>query len=306
MGDRRGLTPYGVAVSLVLAAGSLLDTDAFGVLDAAAAAGFDGVGLRLSGEHAADPARIAASARALGLRIHDVEVHRITADAPRPEALLDAAAAVGAAHVLVVSDLRQTDTDTTAMADRGARAATIDAVGSLVELAAERGLRIGLEYMAWTEPVEPLDALAVAAATGAVVVVDVLHHTRVGAGPEELRAIAAAGRLGWVQLCDGPTTAPADLLHEARHARLLPGAGGLPLAALVGVVPAGTTISVEVQSDDLLAVPPAERARRLHATTRDVLDAIDALGRPDATAPAATSSDQTSAMAAGDDPHRPR
>lgn len=247
---------------LILAAGSLLDQPAEVLLDAAAAAGFDGVGLRLSGEHAAtDPARLGALAASLGLTVHDVEVYRIDDAAPDPGPLLDAAAAVGAAALLVVSDLAD-------------RSATLDALSSLRERCDAHHLRLGLEYMAWTNPSGPLDAIDVAAATGCELIVDLLHHLRVGAGAAELDAIVASGRLGWVQLCDAPPTAPTGrdaLIHEARHGRLVPGAGGLDLAPLLARIPSDVTISVEVQSDVLSSVPAGERAQRLHDAARAVL-----------------------------------
>lgn len=247
---------------LVLAAGSLLDHPAEAVLEAAAGAGFDGVGLRLSGEHAvADPARLGALAASLGLTVHDVEVYRIDASATNPEPLLDAAAAASAAALLVVSDLPD-------------RPATLDALASLRAACDRRRLRLGLEYMAWTDPSDPLGAIDVAAATGCELVVDLLHHVRVGAGAAELDAIVASGRLGWVQLCDAPPTAPTGreaLIHEARHGRLAPGAGGLDLAPLLARVPSGVTVSVEVQSDGLSSVPAGERAQRLHDAARAVL-----------------------------------
>jgi sugar phosphate isomerase/epimerase len=243
---------------LVLAAGSMLDVAAPDLVAAAAAAGFDSVGLRRSGEHGSDGAGVLAATARTGCAVHDIEVHRITTPPADPGRLLDDAAALGAAAVLVVSDL----------ADRGA---TVDAVGRLVAAAAERALTVGLEYMAWTDPSAPLDAIDVADATGCRLVVDVLHHVRVGAGPAELAAIVAAGHLGWVQLCDAPLDAPDDLVHEARHDRLPPGAGMLPLRALLDVVPVGTPISVEVQRDALRAVAPSDRARLLHDATRAVL-----------------------------------
>lgn len=46
---------------LILAAGSMLDADAETVVDAASVAGFDGVGLRLTGPHLMNPARRPAS-----------------------------------------------------------------------------------------------------------------------------------------------------------------------------------------------------------------------------------------------------
>lgn len=248
------------ARTLALAAGSALDQPAMVLIEAAAAAGFGAVGLRLSGEHAvADPAALGAAARAAGVTVHDCEVYRIDASRRDPRPLIDAAAAAGAAHLLAVSDLDDRET-------------TVERLAELVALARPHGVRIGVEYMAWTEPSDPAGAIEVAERTGCVIVVDVLHHTRVGAGPDELDAIVASGRLGWVQLCDaGPGPDPDGLLDEARHGRLTPGTGILPLRALLARVPAAVTISVEVQSDDLLALSPGERARLLHDAATAVL-----------------------------------
>ena len=246
----------------------MLDTDPDTLLRVAAAAGFDGVGLRLSAGHAVDdPAALGERARVQGLIVHDIEVYRIAADALNPEPLLDAAAAAGARRVLVVSDLPD-------------RSATVEALHALAVQCGVRGLRLGLEYMAWTNPSSPSAAIDIADEVGCELLVDVLHHERVGAGVADLDAIVDAGRLGWVQLCDAPLAPPdgpfpAALLHEARHARLPPGRGGLPLDRLLARVPAGTTFSVEVQSDELLGVAPAERARLLHDSARSVLHGPD-------------------------------
>lgn len=242
----------------------MLDQSAEVLVDVAADAGFDGVGLRLSGEHhVADAERLRARAADRGLIIHDSEVHRIAPGAADPGALIEATAAVGAGRLLVVSDLAD-------------RAATLSALAELVVRCEVDGIRVGLEYMAWTNPSTPLDAIDIAEATGCELLVDVLHHHRVGAGVDELDAIVDSGRLGWVQLCDAPLAPPKrprrrGLVHEARHARLLPGRGELPLTALLACLSADVTISIEVQSDELLAMPPIERAVLLHDTSRRTL-----------------------------------
>jgi sugar phosphate isomerase/epimerase len=251
---------------LLLAAGSVLDAGPEAVVDAAAAAGFAGVGLRESDHHAgADPAALRRRADDLGIVIHDVEVYRIGARTPAAP-LLDAAAELGARAVLVVSDV----------ADLGR---TTDEVGELVAAGRQRGLIVGLEYMAWTTPAHPSDAVTVAGQTGCVIVVDVLHHRRVGAGTAELDAVVASGSLGWVQLCDaigaGPKGEPFDrLVDEARHHRLPPGDGDLPLLELLRRTPAESPISVEVQSDQLLALAPPARATVLHTAATRVLAAL--------------------------------
>lgn len=251
---------------LVLAAGSVLDADAFEVARVAGAAGFAGIGLRLSADHIVERSRRAELRRMLddcGLVLHDVEVHRIgdsrDGDLEQLDRLLEAAAALGARSVLVVSDLCDL-------------VATEDRLGVVAERCRTAGLVAALEYMAWTTPSDPSTAVRMAEATGSEVVVDVLHHARIGAGAAHLEQVVASGRLGWVQLADAPSTAPSDLVHEARHARLPPGEGDLPLSELLSVVPAGTVVSVEVQSDQLASeLAPAERAVRLHDAARVAL-----------------------------------
>lgn len=256
---------YREAVPLVLAAGSMLDHSALLMIDAAADAGFDGIGVRLSSPTTAahgivDVAATRRHAASRGVSIHDAEVHRIGSDGD-PTRFVERAAAIGAGAVLVVSDT-----------DR--RTETLDGIGQIVDVAAPYGLRVVVEYMAWTDPSTPADAVSVARATGSEVLVDLLHHVRVGAGVRELEAVVASGTLAWVQLCDAPLLAPADadLIHEARHGRLPPGAGELPLGELLACIPDDVVISVEVQSTVLGEMPPAARAKLLHDTTRDVID----------------------------------
>jgi sugar phosphate isomerase/epimerase len=249
----------------VLAAGSMLDQTPTTLIDAAAAAGFDAVGFRLSSPDTAahavgDPSAVRRHAARRSIAVHDAEVHRIgSGDDPR--ALVDRTAAVGAGFLLVVSDT-------------SVRSDTIAGVAALVELARPHGVEIALEYMAWTDPAGPLDAVAIARETGCRVVVDLLHHVRVGADVADLRAVVESGTLGWLQVCDAPATCSDDLVHEARHRRLVPGDGALPLAELLACVGSEVTISVEVQSDDLLAVDAVERARLLHDATRSLLATI--------------------------------
>lgn len=243
----------------------MLDQPATTLIDTAAAAGFDGVDLRLSGEHGGtrlDDLR--QHAERAGIAVFGVEVYRISTDASNPGPLLDAAAAIGAETVLVVSDHPD-------------RTTTVTALAALARDCTARGLRLGLEYMAWTTPSTANDAIDVANEVGCELLVDVLHHVRVGAGVDELDAIVESGHLGWVQICDAPLARPRgsgheSLIHEARHGRSLPGHGELPLRELVARLPTDVTISVEVQSEPLLSVAPIERAQMLHDAARSVLD----------------------------------
>lgn len=96
--------------------------------------------------------------------------------------------------------------------------------------------------------------------------VDTLHVARFGGTAEQLRA--AAGRAPLVQFCDAPARAPADrpaLIHESRAQRLAPGEGDLDLmgvltaleAGLEGTPRGGTLLPVSVE------VPNLEQVARL-------------------------------------------
>lgn len=239
----------------------MLDQPADVLVDVAGAAGFDGVGLRISDHHAVtNPEEIRRRGEQIGISVHDTEVHRIALDHADPAALIEQSAALGARALLAVSDLP----------DHGA---TVDAVHDLTLRCERQGVRLALEYMAWTTPNDPVGAIEIAGLTGCVLVVDLLHHVRVGAGPAELRAIVESGALGWVQLCDAPLARPTtdQLVTEARHGRMCPGDGELPLGELLACLPDGVTISVEVQSDALIGVAPGERAKLLHDRARALL-----------------------------------
>jgi sugar phosphate isomerase/epimerase len=243
----------------------MLDVDPRTMVRAASDAGFDGVGLRLSGEHRLDPTDLEdfrSELERTGLHVFDAEVHRIGTDTD-PTALVRAAAEVGASRVLVVSDVPDLDV-------------TKRQLGDVLRRCEQMGMAAAVEYMAWTTPSDPHDAIELADATGCQLVVDLLHHHRLGAGTSGLDDIVRSGRLGWVQISDAssdPPPGPDGLVHEARHARLPPGAGALPLQELLAHLPADVTISVEVQSDTLASSwPPAPRARLLANAARSVLN----------------------------------
>lgn len=250
---------------LSLAAGTVLDVSAARTVDAARAAGFDACGLRPTEAELA-PRHLEELLRRLddsGLVLLDLEVIRLRpgAEAADHLRLLDAAALLGARHVLVVSEHPE-------------RADTVEAVTHLAHEAAQRGLRLALEFMVFTS-VQSLDeALAVIAECGADnlgVLVDALHLQRSGGRPQDLNRIPV-GQLAYVQLCDARSEAPLDLADEARHRRLLPGQGDLPLLALAAAAGPAVPLSIEVQSDALAASTSAdERAGLALEHTRRVL-----------------------------------
>jgi sugar phosphate isomerase/epimerase len=253
---------------LVLAAGSVLDLDPLRQIEVAAAAGFWGLGLRLGSARAADRAAldgIAAAAQHHGVILHDLEVIRIPADGTDPaeaEVLCAAAGHLGIGSVLAVSDHESHDH-------------TVAVLRRIAETAATHDVEVVVEYMAWTTPATPRAALEMAAATGCRIVVDVLHHHRVGGHLDDAAAIIAGDHFAWLQLCDGPLDGPGTIdgiIHEARHARATPGHGEFDLTGYLGLITAPSIISVEVQSDQRWAqITPAARAAELYTASVGLL-----------------------------------
>jgi sugar phosphate isomerase/epimerase len=106
------------------------------------------------------------------------------------------------------------------------------------------------------------------------ILVDALHMQRSGGKPADVGAVAP-DRLPYVQLCDGPFQPilpdSAVALSEARTGRLFPGDGELPLAELVGVLPAGASLAVEAPVADLAGTTVGERTRLAYAALTGLL-----------------------------------
>jgi sugar phosphate isomerase/epimerase len=135
------------------------------------------------------------------------------------------------------------------------------------EHAARVGARVALEFLPYSG-VRTLDAaLAVvhdSGATNAGLLLDALHLQRSGSTPAALRALPAE-RVIFAQLCDAPASpgpmSDEQLIEEARHARLPPGEGGLPLDAFLDALPAGCEIEYEVARVDMRERTPLEKAQ---------------------------------------------
>lgn len=218
-------------------------------VEAAAAAGFDLVGVRflapsdLALEHDVvdDPVAIRAIVRACrrtGIRPLDVEVFFLgpQLDDARARRAADASAEIGASMLLAVI----ADADRPAALDRFCR---------LCDMAAGNGMDVALEFMRWSPVPTVDDALAFVAEAGrpnAGVCVDTLHLSRSGGRPEQVAALPRAG--SFVQLSDAPAALPppGQMRDEARTDRLLPGEGELWLDRLLDTMPPDMPISVEV------------------------------------------------------------
>jgi sugar phosphate isomerase/epimerase len=260
---------------LSLAHFTVIDADPLALIDVAADAGFDGVGLRLVAPPGAAPIvpvvgdaalqrAIRERLRARAVALLDVEAIWITPETRVTDLapVLEVAAALGARSVIVSGN----DPDDSRL---------VDNLGHLCEAAARCGLRVMLEFLPYTQVRTLGDAHALLTQVkpaDAGILVDALHLSRSGGSPSDL-ARYDPGLFSLVHLCDAPATipAPAALRDEARGGRLLPGEGGLPLMALLQAVPPDVVTAVEAPSAAAAGLPPAARAKAAFAASRSLL-----------------------------------
>lgn len=244
-------------------------------IEAAARAGFDGVGLRLLRVSDTtpgyplmdDPEMMRATlraTRATGVKVMDIEFVRITPET-RPIDLarvLDAGAELGAGHVITAPY----DPDLARLTDR---------LGEINALAVERGLGTVIEFFPWTVVPDLNSAVVIAEAAGPDVgiLVDALHFYRSASTLAELRAVPPH-RLPFAHLCDAlvhPPYSEADLLHTARADRLPPGRGEMDLRGFLSALPADVRLSAEVPST------PTHRLADRDAMLADIRDCCESL-----------------------------
>ena len=227
-----------------------------------AAAGFAAIGLDHYTLHGHDPTRVAAELRARGLACSDVGIVQIgelqRADVER---LAEAGLALGAdrciaalyralPHEAVVRDLR--------------------AAAAVLEPA---GIRLAFEFTSYGNTISLAAAVAICDDVGwdrCGLLVDAWHVFR---GGESLADVAAldGGRIALVHVDDGAAEPIADALLEGRFHRLPPGHGAFDLDGFFDALDAaGYTgrVSVEVLSEELRRLPPAEGAGLLRLRSR--------------------------------------
>jgi sugar phosphate isomerase/epimerase len=260
-----------------LAALTVLELSPPDMVDCAAAAGFDCVGLRLlpatpnEPQHdiVGDTPLVRETARRLaanGMPVLDVEIFRLKPGTNVADfrAALETAARFGAREALVAGQ----DADF---------ARLVDTFGRFCDLAREYGIATALEPMPWCE-VDDVDAgvrvLEAAGRPDAGLVLDAIHVDRAGTTPQRLRALQPR-HIRYVQLCDAPAARPGDLdtlLHQAREARLMPGDGGLDLRGMLRALPGDAPISLEIPMKALsLTTPAVPRTRAMLAKARALL-----------------------------------
>jgi sugar phosphate isomerase/epimerase/4-hydroxyphenylpyruvate dioxygenase-like putative hemolysin len=255
------------------------------LVDAAAAAGYRYVGLRMTKvtpqePHyplASDPALMRATKThlaATGIEVLDIELARITCrDNPREYLrFLEAGAELGARHVIT----QLPDPDFSGKVDR---------FGQLCELARPLGLTIDLEFPSWTETPDLAEAVRVLRAAdqpNGGILVDLLHFARSGSSLAQLRQLPAAW-FHFAHVCDAPAEVPATtegIIYTARFERLFPGEGGIDMRGILAALPGGIPYALEIPRATLVAqVGAKEHARLAISAARRHLDAVPARTR---------------------------
>lgn len=184
---------------------------------------------------------------------------------------------IGAPMMLVSSNA-----STHAIPDDARAAAQLRA---MAEKAAEFGLRLGYEAVAWGAHVRSYhDAwrivqLADHSALG--LILDSFHTLAVGDDPEGFAAIPAE-KLFHLQLSDAPKM-DMDVRSVGRHFRCLPGQGSLDLAGFTrAALTAGYRgpLSIEVFNDELRAAPNRQSAIEAKRSLTFVEEGVRQMGAP--------------------------
>jgi sugar phosphate isomerase/epimerase len=251
--------------------------DPFELIEAAAKAGFDSVGLRVISAAGAPArpslagnsgliARVEAFLVQSGVDVLQVNSFWITREATAGDfpPVLDAAARLRARNVLVVI----------ADPDLGrARMRFAECCAAAEPL----GIGIALEFQSYSPIGTVAQAVQFVETIGhanAGIVVDALHLHRSGGSPTDLAGVPPE-RLLFAQLCDAPARKPLPeaLRQEARAGRLYPGEGELPLFELMNALPKDIALDIEVPCERVAHLPPMEQAQLAAEATRRFLSA---------------------------------
>ncbi|MBN9429587.1 MAG: sugar phosphate isomerase/epimerase [Burkholderiales bacterium] len=141
--------------------------------------------------------------------------------------------------------------------------------------AAAHGIRVGIEFMqasavrTLSQAVKLIDRVG---SDNAGLVIDALHLSR---SDDSLQALARipSRDIFLFQICDAVREKPTDVtyMEEALNGRLYPGTGELPLADMLACIPAGTEIECEMPCASDRGLPAQQRAERAFRHTSEFL-----------------------------------
>jgi sugar phosphate isomerase/epimerase len=243
----------------------------------AAACGFKFVGIRLlNGQPGSDLAPLLRDSalrretircmRNCGIEALDASGARLIpqTDIAAFEAFFEAAAEMGARHVLATGD----DPDEIRLTERFA---------ALCDDAQRFGLTVDLEFVPWMQVGDLASAAQIVRRVerdNLGIAVDALHFDRSQSRIEDVAALPRTW-FRYVQLCDAPREWQSDresLLRAATKERLMPGEGAIDLVGLLRALPRGIPVALEIPTATLAqTVPASERLQRAVKATREVL-----------------------------------
>jgi sugar phosphate isomerase/epimerase len=252
---------------------TVVDAGPIELVDAAVAGGFNAIGLRVVPPSPMDAIvpvvgdeqlirSLLAKLGDTGISVLDVESIWIgpDLDIPALRPALEVAQRLGTTNVLTMGN----DPD---------EARLTDTFGRLCAEAAHFGLRVGLEFAAYTHAssIQQAHRIVSNANQGnGRILIDALHFFRSGGIPEDIAGLDPKW-LSYCQLCDarGPRPSTTDALRrEARTGRFYPGAGEIPLPAILDALPAGLPIGLEAPCAEHAHLPVVERGRLCGAAAR--------------------------------------
>lgn len=251
-------------------------------LSAIAAAGFDGVEIFEADFLTFDktPEDVAAMARDHGLDITLFQPFRDFEGLPEPlrqaafsraQRKFDLMERLGTDLVLICSSVSPH-----ALGGIDRAAADLRALG---DIAAERGLRIGYEALAWGRHVsDHRDAWEIvrrADHPNVGLILDSFHSLSRNIPSDSIRAIPG-DKIFFVQLADAPAM-DMDVLHWSRHYRNMPGQGDLPVVDFMAAVTAtgySGPYSLEIFNDEFRGRVPEAVARDGHRALMLLADQV--------------------------------
>ncbi len=274
---------------LILSFGTLRFATFTERVEAAAAAGFDGIGLSLTAyrrlrANGWSDRDLADLLNDHGLRLSEIEA--LSGFAARGEAAVPAlpglryadaelearafamADAFGARHVQVVGTFGTAELEPDVVAD----------FAGLCDRAAEHGLLVALEFVPTTNIADIATAERIVAEAGRAnggLCVDSWHYERGTSDLPALRALRSE-HVAMIQIDDGPLLPEdPDYLLDTIHNRGCPGTGEFDLTVFLQAMwdnGVDVPLSVEVLSRDLDALPAHEAALIAARTTREVIE----------------------------------
>ncbi len=261
---------------LSLAALTILDAGPIRQVEAAHAAGWTSVGLRLNPLLPTDMAIAGHADREADLRRAMAQTHmRLLEIGVVP--ILPGLEVAALAPVLGLARECSARFVVCPVED-GDAARRIDTFGRVADLCGRYDLDALVEfnpYSACRNLHEAVEVVHAARRANAGLVIDALHLSRSGGHPDDLNSVDPS-LLKLVHFCDAPEFSPGqksadELRQESRTARLLPGEGALPLRDLLRALPPDCPISVEAPSARLRGLSAAARAKETLAATQRFL-----------------------------------